>query len=76
MFCLSCDQQVLDEYLYCSQCETNLDTAIPSYRLLFQADNVTEKEAIEAYFYSGICYKVNLLFHDKYRDMRMSLSTL
>lgn len=76
MFCKSCDQQVFDEYLYCTQCETNLDTAIPSYRLLFQADNVTEEEAIEAYFNSEFCYKVNLLFLDKYHEMRLSMSTM
>ena len=76
MFCQSCGQQVLDEYLYCFQCGTKLDTAIPSVRLLLSAENVTEKEAIEAYFYSGFSYRVILLFLDKYHDMPMSMSTL
>lgn len=62
--------------IFTAQCETNVDTATPSYKLLFQADNVTEKEAIEAYFYSKFCCKVNLLFLDKYHDMRVSMSTL
>ena len=76
MFCQSCRQQVLDEYLYCFQCGTKQDTAIPSVRLLLSAENVTEKEAIEAYFYSGFSYRVILLFLDKYHDMPMSMSTL
>ena len=76
MFCQSCGQQVLDEYLYCFQRGTKLDTAIPSVRLLLSAENVTEKEAIEAYFYSGFSYRVILLFLDKYHDMPMSMSTL
>ena len=65
MFCQSCGQQVLDEYLYCFQRGTKLDTTIPSVRLLLSAENVTEKEAIEAYFYSGFSYRVILLFLDK-----------
>ena len=76
MFCQSCRQQVLDEYLYCFQCGTKLDTAIPSVRLLLSAENVTEKEAIEAYFHSGFSYRVILLFLDKYHDMPMSMSIL
>lgn len=37
---------------------------------------MTEKEAIEAYFYGGFSYRVILLFLDKYHDMPMSMSTL
>ena len=62
--------------MYCSQCGTKLDTAIPSYRLLSSADNITEKEAIEGYFYSGFTYEVILDFPRKYHNMSMSMSTL
>ena len=62
--------------MYCSQCGTKLDTAIPSYRLLSSADNVTEKEAIEGYFCSGLTYEVILDFLRKYHNMSMSMSTL
>ena len=67
---------MLEEYLYCSQCGNKLDVAVPSFRLLLSSKNVTEKEAIEAYFNSGFSYNVILCFLEKYHDMPMSLSTL
>ena len=76
IFFQSCGQHVLEVYLYCCQCGTKVDTTIPSVRLLLSVENVTEKEAIEAYFYSGFSYKVILLFLDKYHDMPMSMSAL
>ena len=49
---------------------------MPSFRLLLSSENVTEKEAIGAYFNSGFSYNVILCFLEKYHDMPMSLSTL
>ena len=65
----------LKEYLYCSQCGTKLGIAVPSFRLLLSSENVTEREAIEAYFNSGFSYAI-LCFLEKYHDVSMSLSTL
>ena len=76
MFCHNCGSEVLQEYLYCSQCRTKLDIAVPSFRLLLSSENVTEKEAIEAYFNNGFSYNAILCFLDKYHDMSISLSTL
>ena len=67
---------MLKEYLYCSQCGTKLDIAVPSFRLLLSSENLTEKEVIEAYFNSGFSYNTILCFLEKYHDMSMSLSTL
>ena len=67
---------MLKEYLYCSQCGTKLDIAVPSFQLLLSSENLTEKEAIEAYFNSGFSYNAILCFLEKYHDMSMSLSTL
>ena len=70
---------MLKEYLYCSQCGTKLDIAVPSFRLLLSylsSENLTEKEAIEAYFNSGFSYNAILCFLEEYHDMSMSLSTL
>ena len=67
---------MLKEYLYCSQCRTKLDIAVPSFRLLLSSENLTEKEAIEPYFNSGFSYNAILCFLEKYHDMSMSLSTL
>ena len=66
---------MLEDYLYCSQCGKKLEIAVPSFRLLLSSENVTEKEAIEAYFNSGFSYVI-LSFLEKYHDMPMSLSTL
>ena len=66
----------LKEYLYCSQCGTKLGIAVPSFRLLLSSENVTEREAIEAYFNSGFSYNAILCFLEKYHDVSMSLSTL
>ena len=74
MFCHNCGSEVLPEYLYCSQCGTKLEIAVPSFRLLLSSENVTEKEAIEAYFNSGFSYNTILCFLEKYHDMSMSLS--
>ena len=57
MFCHNCGSEVLPEYLYCSQCGTKLEIAVPSFRLLLSSEHVTEQEAIEAYFNSGFSYK-------------------
>ena len=76
MFCHNCGSEVLQEYLYCSQCGTKLEIAVPSFQLLLSAENVTEKEAIEAYFNSGFSYNTILCFLEKNHDMSMSLSTL
>ena len=65
MFCHNCGSEVLKEYLYCSQCGTKLDIAVPSFRLLLSylsSENLTEKEAIEAYFNSGFSYNAILCF--------------
>ena len=67
---------MLKEYLYCSQCGTKLDIAVLSFRILLSSENLTEKEAIEAYFNSGFSYNAILCFLEKYHDMSMSLSTL
>ena len=67
---------MLEEYLYGSQCGTKLDIAIPSFRLLLSSENLTEKEAIEAYFNSGFSYNAILCFLEKHHDMSMSLSAL
>ena len=67
---------MLKEYLYCSQCGTKLDIAVPSFRLLLTYENLMEKEVIEAYFNSGFSYNSILCFLEKYHDMSMSLSTL
>ena len=58
---------MLKEYLYCSQCGTKLDIAVPSFRLLLSSENLTEKEVIEAYFNSGFSYNTILCFLEKYR---------
>jgi len=71
MFCHS-----RSEYLYCSQCGTKLDVAVPSFRLRLSSENVTDKEAIETYFNSEFSYNAILCFFEKYHDMTMSLSTL
>ena len=76
MFCHNCGSEVLKEYLYCSQCGTKLGIAVPSFRLLLSSENVTEREAIEAYFNSGFSYNAILCFLEKYHDVSMSLSTL
>ena len=77
---------MLKGYLYCSQCGIKLEIAVPSFRLLLSSENLTEKEAIEAYFNSGFSYNAFLCFLEKYHDiivsrtnyddMSMSLSTL
>ena len=67
---------MLKEYLYCSQCGIKLDIAVPSFRLLLSSENLTEKEAIEAYFNSGFSYNAILCFLEYCHDMSMSLSTL
>ena len=76
MFCHNCGSEVLKEYLYCSQCGTKLGIAVPSFRLLLSSENVTEREAIDAYFNSGFSYNAILCFLEKYHDVSMSLSTL
>ena len=75
MFCHNCGSEVLQEYLYCSQCGIKLDIAVPSFRLLLFSKNVKEKEAIEGYFNSGFSYNAIICFLEKYHDMSMSLST-
>ena len=67
---------MLKEYLYRSQRGTKLDIAVPSFRLLLSSENLTKKEAIEAYFNSGFSYNAILCFLEKYHDRSMSLSTL
>ena len=62
MFCHNCGSEALKEYLYCSQCRTKLDIAVPSFRLLLSSENLTENEAIEAYFNSGFSYNAILCF--------------
>ena len=76
MFCHNCGSQVLKEYLYCSLCGTKLGIAVPSFRLLLSSENVTEREAIEAYFNSGFSYNTFFCFLEKYHDTLMSLSRL
>ena len=76
MFCHNCKSEVLQEYLYCSQCGIKIDIAVPSFRLLLFSENVTKKEAIEAYFNSGFSYNALLCFLEKYHGRSMSLSTL
>ena len=76
MFWHNCGSEVLKEYLYGSQCGTKLDIAIPSFWLLLSSENLTEKEAIQAYFNSGFTYKAILCFLEKHHDMSMSLSAL
>ena len=73
---LSYFAEVLKEYLYCSLCGTKLGIAVPSFRLLLSSENVTEREAIEAYFNSGFSYNAFFCFLEKYHDTLMSLSRL
>ena len=72
MFCHNCGSEVLKEYLYCSQCGTKLDIAVTSFRLLLSSENLTEKEAIEAYFNGGFSCNAIFCFLEKYHDMSMS----
>ena len=44
--------------------------------ITLSSENVTEQEAIEAYFNSGFSYNTILCFLEKYHDMLMSLLTL
>ena len=53
-----------------------LNNAVPSFRILLSFENVTEKQAIEAYFNSGFNYNVFLCFLRKYDGIQISLSTL
>ena len=50
-----------------------LDNAVPSFRILLSFENVTEKQAIEAYFNSGFSYNVFLCFLRKYDGIQISL---
>ena len=64
MFCHNCGSEVLEDYLYCSQCGKKLEIAVPSFRLLLSSENVTEKEAIE---YGGPFWsKLNEIFLSAY----------
>ena len=76
MFCHNCGSEVLQEYLYCSQRGIKIDIAVPSFRLLLFSENVTKKEAIEAYFNSGFSYNALFCFLGKYHGISMSLSML
>jgi hypothetical protein len=76
MFCQKCGVQIEDDFQYCPKCGIKLDTTLPSYRVLLSNENITEKEAIEGYFYSGFNYDVILNFLSKYHGISMSMSTL
>ena len=43
IFCYNCGSEVLEDYLYYSQCGKKLEIAVPSFRLLLSSKNVTEK---------------------------------
>ena len=49
---------------------------MPSFRLILSADNLSEKEVIEGYFYSGFSHQVILDFLSKYHNISLSMSTL
>ena len=44
------------EFIYCPYCGIKSDTVVPAYRFLPLASDVTEREAIGNYFYSGFEY--------------------
>lgn len=77
MFCHNCGKEVEEDYLYCPECGIKQDISQPSYRVILSDETVlTEKEAIEGYFYSGFTYETITHFLAKYNGITMSLKTL
>ena len=76
MFCYQCGEGLEEDFHNCPQCGIKQDIDQPSYRILLADDGVSEKEAIEAYFYSGFSYEAIINFLSKYNGIVMSMSTL
>lgn len=78
MYCSGCGGQRQEEdYIYCPNCGVKFEPSIPPYSFLGSGQsNLTEREAIEAYFNSGFEYRAILQFLSKYHGIEMSLSTL
>lgn len=76
MFCHNCGEKLEEDFIYCPSCGLKKDTNQLSYRHLVSQEAVSEKEAIEGYFYSGFNYETIIGFLLKYNGIAMSISTL
>ena len=76
MFCHDCGEKLEEDFIYCSNCGIKQDSSQLSYRHLLSHEVLSEKEAIEGYFYSGFNYKTIVDFLSKYNGLSMSISTL